>query len=410
MHLARWVVVGAVGAIVTAAVPAAQAKGHAHFACGQTITTSTRLHEDLTGCGATGLVIGADGITLDLHGHAIRGTNAAGSIGVLVDGHRRVRIENGTVSDFFDAGVSLHDAAHGAVSRLRIVRIGAGGAEPQASTGIRIDASPGARVTSSRVGNAVKAFQSDGVDVFGSPGVLIRGNRLSGNNWNGLVVLASPDARVAGNVLDRNGNNGLEANGASDRIAVIRNVARGNTQFGLVVGALQGARVAGNGVAGNGSAGLFFFDLIASLVTGNRAQRNEIGIQLEGGQFGSHGNGLLHNRSNGNRDTGLLVEGADRNRVVGNEARGNRGKDGGGIVLAVARDNDVRRNIADRNLASGIRVIEDTPGDADGNTLTRNRANRNGGHGIDAVAGTIDGGGNRARRNATPPQCVAVHC
>jgi parallel beta-helix repeat protein len=410
MHLARWLVAGAIGAIATTAVPAAQAKRHAHLVCGQTITTSTRLSEDLTGCGATGLVIGADGITLDLHGHAIRGVNAAASIGIVIDGHRRVTIRNGTVSDFFDAGVSFHAAPHGAVQRLHIVRIGAGGVEPQASTGIRIDHAPGTRVTDSVVANAVKAFQSDGVDVLTSPGTLIRGNRLVRNAWNGAVVLFSPHSRVAGNVLDGNGNNGLEVNGASDRTAVVRNLARHNTQFGLVVGSVQGARVTGNRVSGNGAAGLFFFDLIASLVTDNRAQANEIGIQLEGGQFGSHGNGVLHNRADGNRDSGILVEGADRNRVVGNEARGNRGKGGGGIVIAAAHGNDVRRNVTERNVDSGILVVEDTPGDADGNILARNRANRNGGHGINAVAGTIDGGGNRARLNATPPQCVGVGC
>jgi len=42
-------------------------------------------------------------------------------------------------------------------------------------------------------------------------------------------------------------------------------------------------------------------------------------------------------------------------------------------------------------------------------TVTGNTAVRNGGHGID-VAEVIDGGGNVARRNATPPQCIGVVC
>jgi parallel beta-helix repeat protein len=411
MHRSRWVVAGAAAGLVTFAVPAAGAADHQHLTCGQTITASTKLRHDLTGCGATGLVIGADHVTLDLNGHAIRGTNAAGSVGVAVDGHRGVTIRRGTVSDFFDAGVVFHAAPHGAVHRLRIVRIGAGGVEPQASTGVRIDASPGTRVTASVVANDVKAFQSDGVDVLSSPGVAIRGNRLSHNAWNGLVVLFSSHTRVAGNVLDANGNNGLEANGASDGVVVRRNLARKNVQFGLVVGSLKHAQVTGNRVSGNAAAGVFLFDLISSLVGGNRAERNGVGIQLEGGQFGSHGNALLHNRANRNGDVGILVEGgADDNRIVGNEASANRGPDGGGIVVAVANGNLVRRNVANRNVASGIRVIEDTPGDATGNRLARNRTDRNGGHGIDAVAGTVDGGGNIARGNATPPACVGVTC
>jgi|tagenome__1003787_1003787.scaffolds.fasta_scaffold20906990_2 parallel beta-helix repeat protein len=409
MHLARFIVAGA--ALAAVAAPAAQAKGHQPLACGQTIVTSTRLDRDLTGCGATGLVIGADGVTLDLHGHAIRGTNAAGSVGIVVDGHAGVTIRGGTVSDFFDAGVSLHASPHGAVHRMRIVRIGEGGAEPQASAGVRVDGSPGTRVTRSLLSNDVKAFQSDGVDVLSSPGTLIRGNRIVRNSWNGIVILFSPHARAAANILDGNGNNGLEANGASDGVAVTGNLVRGNTQFGLVVGSLQGARVNGNRLSGNTTAGLFFFDLIDSVVVANRAERNGVGIQLEGGQFGSHGNTLLRNTANRNGDTGILVEGgADANRIVGNEASRNRGSDGGGIVVAVAQRNVVRRNVTNRNVASGIRVIEDTPGDASDNVLARNRSDRNGGHGIDAVDGTLDGGGNRAARNATPPDCVGVTC
>src|SRR4051812_37070218 len=110
----------AVAGVAVTAVPAAQAHGHAPVACGQTITTSTTLSHDVVGCGATGLLIGADGVTLDLHGHTIRGTNAKGSVGVVVDGHTGVTIRRGTVSGFFDAGVSFHAAARGAVDRLRI--------------------------------------------------------------------------------------------------------------------------------------------------------------------------------------------------------------------------------------------------------------------------------------------------
>jgi hypothetical protein len=53
---------------------------------------------------------------------------------------------------------------------------------------------------------------------------------------------------------------------------------------------------------------------------------------------------------------------------------------------------------------------EDEPGDSTGNSLKGNTANRNAHHGIDAVVGTIDRGGNRASGNAIPPQCLNVVC
>lgn len=66
-------------------------------------------------------------------------------------------------------------------------------------------------------------------------------------------------------------------------------------------------------------------------------------------------------------------------------------------------------NVATRNRGDG-------PGeggivvDGTGNGLTRNVATGNAGVGIRAVAGTRDGGGNRAFDNGRQPQCSGVAC
>jgi hypothetical protein len=69
---------------------------------------------------------------------------------------------------------------------------------------------------------------------------------------------------------------------------------------------------------------------------------------------------------------------------------------------------DLRRNTANANgtgsEGSGIRV------DSPSVTITRNTANDNGFYGIEAVPGVIDGGGNRARGNGNPAQCIGVQC
>ena len=51
-----------------------------HVSCGETITTDTTLDSDLVNCPNNGIVIGADGITLDLAGHRIDG-DAAPAVG-----------------------------------------------------------------------------------------------------------------------------------------------------------------------------------------------------------------------------------------------------------------------------------------------------------------------------------------
>jgi parallel beta-helix repeat protein len=332
------------------------------IACGSTLTKSTTLTADLLNCPGTALVIGADGITVNLGGHTISGTNAKGSEGIANDGHARVRVlGSGKITDFRLNGVGMRKAPKSVVRGLTIRRIGAGGVEGEpVSAGIAIVDSPGSQVTSNDVANDVKAYQSDGADVLNSPGSVVRGNTLSHNAWNGLALIDSAGSRIAGNKFDDNGNNGTEVNGKSDTTSVTSNGADGNKAIGIVVGAVRNVRVVGNSANGNDT-GLFFFDLHTSVIAKNSGKGNRIGIQLTGGQFGSS-------------------------------------------------DNRLTGNTANRNDESGIIVDDDKPENLSKITLKGNTANKNQIHGIEGLAGVVDGGGNRASGNATPPQCIGVVC
>ena len=384
--------------------------------CGATLTKSTTLTADLVHCPGTGLVIGADGITVNLGGHTISGTNATGSEGIADDGHARVKILGGKVTDFRVNGVGIRGAQGSVVRDVTIRRIGDGGLEGEpVSAGIALSDSAGSQVTGNDVSNDVAAFQSDGVDVLNSPRAVVKGNRLSHNNWDGLVLIASPGGQVISNELDDNGNNGTEINGGCDFALVIANSADGNTNgfgAGIVLGSARGARVVGNSARGDDT-GFFFFDLHDSLISMNNASGNREGLDLAGGQFGSDHNQVVGNNASRNASAGIgLFEGADDNVVADNVANSNQGPvgEGGGIYVAASTGNKLIANVASANLDTGIAFYEDTPGDTAGNSLKRNTANRNQNHGIDAVVGTIDRGGNHAAGNAIPPQCVNVAC
>ena len=66
--------------------------------CGQLITESALVTNDLLDCLGNGLVIGASGITLDLDGHTIDGTGLG--VGILNNGFDDVTITNGFVQEF----------------------------------------------------------------------------------------------------------------------------------------------------------------------------------------------------------------------------------------------------------------------------------------------------------------------
>ena len=381
--------------------------------CGQTLTSSTRLTDNLVGCPADGLVIGADNITVDLAGHSISGVNAVGSEGIADDGHGGVSVRNGTIANFFLNGVGLRNAPNSSVSHLTIRKIGAGGGENDASAGVLVKDSPNTSVTASTVTNEVTAYQSDGVDVLSSADVLVSRNTIANNAWNGMFVLLSPGTRVIGNALDGNQNQGVEVNSGSDGTLLSGNRAAKNVSDGLVVGAISGARIERNTLTGNGDTGLFMFDLLNGRVSDNRADTNAVGMDLEGGQNGSSDNRIANNDTSGNAQAGLVVaHSANNNVIVDNVSNANQGGPfaGGGIVLVGVTGNTVSSNVANRNRDVGIGVFEDQPGDSIANVLTGNLANSNRAHGISAVGGTIDGGGNLAHGNTPLPNCLGVSC
>jgi hypothetical protein len=74
----------------------------AAVSCGEILSANTTLDSDLA-CVGDGLVIGADGMTLDCAGHAIRGGLAYESVGVRVADNASVTIRRCTISGFFRA-------------------------------------------------------------------------------------------------------------------------------------------------------------------------------------------------------------------------------------------------------------------------------------------------------------------
>ena len=411
----RRVILAGVSALAVLAIPATFATdAYASpntVACGQTVTHDIVLSHDLLNCPGDGLKVGASHITIDLNGHVIDGTNAAGSIGVNDNGHGGVLVKNGSIRDFFAYGVALQSAPGSSAQNLTVTRIGAGGVEGDASAGIVIQGSPWSTVTGNTVSNDVSAYQSDGVDVLSSAHTLVKANTLTRNAWDGMFVLNSPNSTVQSNTLNGNVNNGAEINSGADGVVVTGNHANKNAVDGIVVGAISKARITANTLTGNGDTGLFFFDLLNSVVTGNCATGNGTGIDLAFGQNGSTGDTISHNNASDNV-TGILLDHAGHNAVIDNVANANQGApgDGGGVIVIGASGNTLTGNLTAHNLDVGLGIFDDVPGDSAGNRVSHNTADYNAAHGIDVANGTINGGGNSAHHNTPLPNCVGITC
>ena len=225
--------------------------------CGQTLTESTILENDLTNCPGDGLVAGADGITIDLNGHTVDGQTLLTGKGIAISGFDRVTVENGTITGF-DVGVSIVFGADR--TQVRDLRIGdaaiGNGIEAQAQraalTGntvfgraIGIIAGGTETVT---VGNTVKDNDT-GILVGGSRAAVTRNTVLS-NAGIGIQAVAVA-AALTGNVADANGEDGIDVTGATGA-TLQGNSASSNTRLGIDADG-DAIDETGNAARGNGS-------------------------------------------------------------------------------------------------------------------------------------------------------------
>ena len=226
--------------------------------CGQTLTESTVLENDLVNCVADGLVAGADGITIDLNGHTVDGRTLVTGNGVLISGFDGVVVKNGTITGF-EVGVSVVFGADGTrVRDLRISGDGIGtgiGAQALRTTvtgntvfGRAVGIVVGGTTTTA-TGNTVKDNDT-GILVAGSGGPVVSRNTALSNAGHGIQTVAEA-AAITGNVANTNGGNGIDVAGRTDA-TLDGNSASFNTGLGIDA---DGDVIdeGGNAATGNGS-------------------------------------------------------------------------------------------------------------------------------------------------------------
>jgi parallel beta-helix repeat protein len=263
--------------------------------CGDTITESLRVANNLRDCGGNGLVVGAPDITIDLGGHRIDGGGSLGSAGIdNRAGHAGVTIRNGTVAGF-EHDVALENASGNTLTDLYVLG---------ATSGIQLVSSSNNTIAD----NTASGNLESGIELFASDANTLTGNDASGNDIDGFYVEASSKDLFLRNRAVSNGSYGLEI-------------------FGLDAGTLKGNLAAGNGIDGiildNGSTD--------NLLKGNTASGNDqAGIEVAGGSGNTltgnsaHENGAHGILSNTNALT-LLKNRADRNGFL----NGGAGNDAG---------------------------------------------------------------------------------
>jgi hypothetical protein len=249
----------ALGALLALALWPASAP--AQLACGDRIAHDTTLSADLTGCGTAGLVVAADGITLDLGGHTVAGNRLG--FGISVSGRRAVTIRNGVVSGF-RVGVAAADSSgvtvHGVTvadghDGVNFFHVAGGTIEASSFTGndgsaIFPEDSTGLRVTDNRAWDNAAGFTGLGL----ADGV-VAGNRAWDQAYYGLYFIDVTRLAFVDNRFERNGTAGMQIGGDPAGSLLYRNRAWRNGTDGIVVEG-AGATLARNSAFFNGGFGI----------------------------------------------------------------------------------------------------------------------------------------------------------
>src|SRR5690242_3715327 len=101
--------------LLAGAAPGGVAAASDPPACGRHVTHDVRLRADLA-CAGDGLIIDADGVTVDLAGHRLTGSGSGS--GITVAAHSQVGVRRGTIAGFGDGVALLAGATSPAGIRL----------------------------------------------------------------------------------------------------------------------------------------------------------------------------------------------------------------------------------------------------------------------------------------------------
>jgi TolB protein len=332
-----------VGSLILAAPVAAN-----HVGCGDVITQDTTLDSDLR-CADTAIVIGADGITLDLGGHTITGPGKDVRTDYFLE---PAGVRNGTLGRFdFDHFVDGEPSHDGVTIRDGTIR--------GFRTSVMASEAPHQTITDVVADSFLRTGNQARIERVRAQEARVRDDgRVVDSRFIGGGIRAGQDAVIERNVVTRAPFEGIAAVSGSIARNVVRNGGAGPD--------------GGTGIAVNAGSDK------PMTVVDNVVSANRVGIQVGASTPGS---AIVGNRAYGNREVGLSIVGAGHTPLP---IAGNIALDNGGHGVSASGCVDVHDNIAQRNGGTGIRLFSDSlafPGLCV-SAISRNNSSSNGRDGI----------------------------
>jgi nitrous oxidase accessory protein NosD len=341
-------------------------------------------------CAVDGLVVGANGITIDLNGHRITGTfadqadedidNSRCYCGINdTAGYNHITLGGGLIKGFYHG--AEFDYARDIVVHDLISR-------GQWSDGLRFFNVADVFVADSQFSNSFRGLGLffDGEAQRYNRRVTVRNSSFDDIEHAGIAFFGTYDSVVRDTTMALDGGEmGIEIANSSNNL-ITHNRVRGWTADGILLSAclcFDSRPATRNSVVENdlrdGSSGIELVEVDGGVVRDNLVSGN-VTIGTSDSGIAVYG---LTSRSQDPHNASCPCD-----LVIGGGPSGNR----------------IKNNTSNGNAVDGIHL------DAPQNVVSGNVVNRNRRWGIFAAPGTVDGGGNQASRNGQAAQCIGVSC
>ncbi|HXZ89845.1 MAG TPA: right-handed parallel beta-helix repeat-containing protein [Candidatus Dormibacteraeota bacterium] len=277
--------------------------------CGATITTNTTLTANIGPCSGNGLIIGANGITLNCAGHTITATTGNTNEGITVKGQTKVTVENCKVTGFY-VGIDLYFSSTSNT-------LTGNTANKNAYYGFSLSGSSSSNNILTR--NTANNNAYYGFYLSGSSNNILTKNTANGNTLIGFSLSFSSSNTLSGNTANSNALAGFYLTGSCSENRFTGNTANNDKNFGFALYGGSSNTLTRN-TANHNVDGFFFSDSSSNSLTGNTANKNDRGFHL----YGSSSNTLTDNTASYNDADGFLLEASSSsNTLTKNTANSN---------------------------------------------------------------------------------------
>jgi len=195
-------------------------------------------------------------------------------------------------------------------------------------TGINIDSIPVGQLilincTSINVRNLQINNTDVGIEIAYSKNIIIEGNNISYNKWDGIYFDSSENINVTGNNISYN-RHGIYFYSSSNNNTITGNNVTSNNKDGIYLGSSSNNRISNNYILSNSKCGISLLSSSNNNITGNNILYNG-GLFFEG--------------------SGIYLGSSSNNNITGNNVSNNgQGLNGYGIRLVSSSNNRIFHN------------------------------------------------------------------